>query len=95
MFFLELAQLEDLQTTRISRILTNDFPQYFAVVTRIRQEVHAVGPEGGMITSTVVPQVSAVFPEGALTKTIKVSLQVWSYQKRLLVKNCYEPFQFV
>jgi len=71
-----LAQLEDLQTTRISRILTNDFPQYFAVVTRIRQEVHAVGPEGGMITSTVVPQVSAVFPEGALTKTIKVSLQV-------------------
>ncbi len=53
----ELSQLEDLQTTRITRILTNDFPQYFAIVTRIRQEVHAVGPDGGMIVSTVVPQV--------------------------------------
>lgn len=72
----ELSQLEDLNTTRITRILTNDFPQYFAILTRIRQEVHAVGPEGGVIASTVVPQVQAIFPEGALTKTIKVSLQV-------------------
>lgn len=71
----ELQQLEDLNTTRITRILTNDFPQYFAIVTRVRQEVHAVGPDGGMIVSTVVPQVQAIFPEGSLTKTIKVSVQ--------------------
>jgi len=71
-----LSQLDDLNTTRITRILTSDFPQYFAIVTRIRQEVHAVGPEGGVITSTVVPQVQALFPEGALTKTIRVSVQV-------------------
>lgn len=56
----ELSQLEDLNTTRITRILTSDFPQYFAVVTRVRQEVHAVGPEGGMILSTVVPQVQVL-----------------------------------
>lgn len=31
--------MEDLNTNRITRILTTDFPQYFAIVTRIRQEV--------------------------------------------------------
>ncbi|KAK6752831.1 hypothetical protein RB195_003934 [Necator americanus] len=71
----ELAQLDDLHTPRITRILTNDFPMYFAVVTRVRQEVHCVGPEGGVIMSSVVPRVQAIFPDGSLTKTIKVSVQ--------------------
>ena len=71
----ELAALDDLQTPRITRILTNDFPMYFAVVTRVRQEVHCVGPEGGVIVSSVVPRVQAIFPDGSLTKTIKVSVQ--------------------
>ena len=48
-FFVELSQLEDLNTNRITRILTTDFPQYFAIVSRIRQEVHAIGPEGKSI----------------------------------------------
>lgn len=56
---------------RITRILTTDFPHYFAIVTRIRQEVHAIGPEGGIVNSTVVPQVQAIFPDGALTKKDK------------------------
>lgn len=73
---LELTAREDLSTDRITRILTTDFPQYFAIITRIRQEVHVIGPEGGMVSSTVVPQVQAIFPEGALTKKIKVGLQV-------------------
>lgn len=72
----ELTAIEDLSTNRITRILTTDFPQYFAIITRIRQEVHAIGPEGGMVSSTVIPQVQAIFPEGALTKKIKVGLQV-------------------
>lgn len=42
----EMNQLEDLNTNRITRILTTDFPQYFAIVSRIRQEVHAIGPDG-------------------------------------------------
>lgn len=45
-------------------------------MTRIRQETHAIGPQGGILSSTVVPQVQAIFPEGALTKIIKVGLQV-------------------
>lgn len=66
----------EFSSSRITRIVTTDFPNYFAIITRIRQEVHAVGPEGGIITSTVVPQVQAIFPEGSLTKKIKVGLQV-------------------
>lgn len=67
--------LEDLNTNRITRILTTDFPQYFAVITRIRQELHTIGPDGGLVNSSVVPQVQAMFPQGALTKKIKVGLQ--------------------
>merc|ERR1712226_506686 len=83
----EMSQLEDLNTNRITRILTTDFPQYFAIVSRIRQEVHAIGPEGGVVNSTVVPQVQAVFPQGALTKKIKVGLQVNMFRPRKNVPN--------
>ena len=72
----DLESAEELYHKRITRILTTDFPNYFAIVTRIRQESKNIGPEGDMISSTVVPQVQAVFPEGALTKKIKVGLQV-------------------
>ncbi|KAL1459914.1 hypothetical protein WDU94_011861 [Cyamophila willieti] len=68
--------------TRMTRILTMDFPHYFAVVSRVKQEVHAIGPEGGMVSSSVVPQVQAVFPQGALTKKIKVGLQVNLFKPR-------------
>ncbi|XP_034933844.1 uncharacterized protein [Chelonus insularis] len=82
----ELSQLEDLQTSRIVRILTVDFPHYFAVVSRIRQEVHAVGPEGGTVSSSAVPQVQAVFPPAALTKKIRVGLQAHPISAELVAK---------
>ncbi|XP_063987590.1 ankyrin-3-like isoform X16 [Diachasmimorpha longicaudata] len=82
----ELSQLEDLQTSRIVRILTVDFPHYFAVVSRIRQEVHAVGPEGGTVSSSAVPQVQAVFPPAALTKKIRVGLQAHPIPVELVAK---------
>lgn len=67
---------------RLTRIVTTEFPHYFAIVSRVKQEVHAIGPEGGMVSSTVVPQVQAVFPQGALTKRIKVGLQVNLFKPR-------------
>lgn len=76
----EMAGLDD--GSRTTRILTTEFPHYIAVVSRVRQEVHAIGPEGGMVSSTVVPQVQAVFPQGALTKKIKVGLQVNLFKPR-------------
>uniref|UniRef100_A0A1A7YNT6 Ankyrin 3b n=1 Tax=Iconisemion striatum TaxID=60296 RepID=A0A1A7YNT6_9TELE len=71
----ELDSPEELDKKRICRIITKDFPQYFAVVSRIRQETHQMGPEGGTLRSRSVPLVQASFPEGALTKKIKVGLQ--------------------
>ena len=42
---------------------------------------------GGVVNSTVVPQVQAVFPQGALTKKIKVGLQVNMFRPRKGVPN--------
>jgi len=75
-YLADLEHEEDLSGKRLTRILTDDFPRYFALVTKVREEKQMVGEEGGVISSTVVPQVQAVFPEGALTKKIKVGLQV-------------------
>ncbi|XP_070998282.1 ankyrin-3-like [Oncorhynchus clarkii lewisi] len=71
----ELDSPEELEKKRICRIVTRDFPQYFAVVSRIKQDSQLIGPEGAVLSSTLVPQVQAVFPEGALTKKIRVGLQ--------------------
>ncbi|XP_071319818.1 ankyrin-3 isoform X4 [Trachinotus anak] len=71
----ELDSPDELERKRICRIITKDFPQYFAVVSRIRQETNQMGPEGGTLFSRSVPLVQASFPEGALTKKIKVGLQ--------------------
>ncbi|KAM6441257.1 ankyrin-2 isoform 4-T4 [Liasis olivaceus] len=77
---------EELEKKRICRIITRDFPQYFAVVSRIKQDSNLIGPEGGVLSSTVVPQVQAVFPEGALTKRIRVGLQAQPMHNELIKK---------
>ncbi|XP_062850121.1 ankyrin-2b isoform X17 [Trichomycterus rosablanca] len=71
----DLDTPEELERKRICRIITRDFPQFFAVVSRIKQDSNLIGPEGGILSSTVVTQVQAVFPDGALTKRIRVGLQ--------------------
>ncbi|XP_063314397.1 ankyrin-2 isoform X40 [Pelobates fuscus] len=77
---------EELEKKRICRIITRDFPQYFAVVSRVKQDNNLIGPEGGILSSTVVPQVQAVFPEGALTKRIRVGLQAQPMHSELVKK---------
>ncbi|XP_073496368.1 ankyrin-2 isoform X19 [Phyllobates terribilis] len=77
---------EELERKRICRIITRDFPQYFAVVSRVKQDNNLIGPEGGILSSTVVPQVQAVFPEGALTKRIRVGLQAQPMHPELVKK---------
>lgn len=76
---------------RITRIITTDFPQYFAIITRIKQEVHVIGAEGGILTSSVANDVQAVFPPGALTKKIKVGLQVSSIVMHRISEHFHEP----
>ncbi|XP_030234203.1 ankyrin-3 isoform X3 [Gadus morhua] len=71
----ELDSPIELEKKRICRIVTMDFPQYFAVVSRIKQESNHMGPDGGTLLSSTVPMVQASFPQGALTKKIRVGLQ--------------------
>ncbi|TKS85770.1 Ankyrin-3 [Collichthys lucidus] len=71
----ELDSPAELEKKRICRIVTRDFPQYFAVVSRIKQESNHMGPDGGLLSSSTVPMVQASFPQGALTKKIRVGLQ--------------------
>ncbi|XP_036372455.1 ankyrin-2-like isoform X2 [Megalops cyprinoides] len=80
----ELDTAEELERKRICRIVTRDFPQYFAVVSRIKQDSSLIGPEGGVLSSSVVPQVQVVFPEGALTKRIRVGLQAQPIEVELV-----------
>ncbi|XP_043269059.1 ankyrin-2-like isoform X2 [Venturia canescens] len=84
-------QLSASHNGRITRILTTEFPQYFAIVTRIKQEVHVIGADGGILISSVANHVQAVFPPGALTKKIKVGLQAHVIPTELTAKllgNC-------
>ncbi|KOX74949.1 Ankyrin-2 [Melipona quadrifasciata] len=84
-------QMSAAYSGRITRIITTDFPQYFAIITRIKQEVHVIGAEGGILTSSVANDVQAVFPPGALTKKIKVGLQAHVIPAELTAKllgNC-------
>lgn len=76
LLFAELESQEELGKKRIGRIISTDFPLYFAVVSRVQQESDLIGPEGGSLTSKLVPMVQATFPETAVTKRVRLGLQV-------------------
>ena len=87
---LDGTPLEDLNTNRITRILTTDFPQYFAVITRIRQELHTIGPDGGLVNSSVVPQVNRA-THNTLNKThhsaTNISIDIYIYRLPLVMER--------
>ena len=68
---------------RVIRILTSVFPRYFAMITRVREEVKSVGPDGGKVVLPQDPRLRATFPKNALYKKIKVGLQVQSLKPEL------------
>lgn len=79
----ELESQEELGKKRIRRIISTDFPLYFAVVSRVQQESDLIGPEGGSLTSKLVPLVQATFPETAVTKRVRLGLQVrWDDEEK-------------
>ncbi|VUZ45124.1 unnamed protein product, partial [Hymenolepis diminuta] len=73
--FGQIEPLSSVRERRIQRILTADIPRFFALISRFRQEIALIGPDGGVLASTVAPKVQSVFPKGALQKRIKVGLQ--------------------
>uniref|UniRef100_A0A8C9VDZ7 Ankyrin 1 n=1 Tax=Scleropages formosus TaxID=113540 RepID=A0A8C9VDZ7_SCLFO len=82
----ELESQEELEKKRIRRIISTDFPLYFAVVSRVQQESDLIGPEGGQLTSRLVPLVQAIFPETAVTKRVRLGLQAQPIPDELVTK---------
>uniref|UniRef100_A0A0A9Y3T9 Ankyrin-2 n=2 Tax=Lygus hesperus TaxID=30085 RepID=A0A0A9Y3T9_LYGHE len=78
--------LDEAHANRVTRVVTTELPQYLAVVSRLRQEVHVIGPEGGCVSSSAVPQVQAIFPPNALTKKIRVGLQAQPISSELVTR---------
>jgi ankyrin len=86
-FFEELENADELLTRRITRIITNDFPRFFALITRIRQETHFIDEQGGLLTSSIIPTVQAHIPEKALQKRIRVALHVLPISSQLVQRT--------
>ncbi|KAJ8380247.1 hypothetical protein SKAU_G00010250 [Synaphobranchus kaupii] len=82
----DLECQEELGKKRIRRIISTDFPLYFAVVSRVQQESDLIGPEGGQLTSKLVPMVQATFPETAVTKRVRLGLQAQPIPDELVTK---------
>ncbi|XP_060927158.1 ankyrin-1-like [Limanda limanda] len=82
----QLESQEELGKKRIRRIISTDFPLYFAVVSRVQQESDLIGPEGGSLTSKLVPLVQATFPETAVTKRVRLGLQAQPVPDELVAK---------
>jgi len=71
-----LESAEELYRRRVTRILVEEFPMYFAVVTQIHRDSEVLGEVGGVINSVMEPRVEAVIPRGAFRKNVRLSLQV-------------------
>ncbi|XP_047674830.1 ankyrin-1a isoform X6 [Tachysurus fulvidraco] len=82
----DLESQEELGKKRIRRIISTDFPLYFAVVSRIQQESDLIGPEGGRLTSKILPLVQASFPETSVTKRVRLGLQAQPVPDELVAK---------
>ncbi|GCB76807.1 hypothetical protein scyTo_0017508, partial [Scyliorhinus torazame] len=81
-----LESSEELERKRICRVVSLDFPLYFAVVSRIKQDSAWIGPEGGVVNSVLVPKVQTTFPACAVVKRVRLGLQAQSIPDELVTK---------
>ena len=79
--------MEELNSRRITRIITDDFPRFFALITRLRQESYFIDEQGGLLTSTIIPNVQAHIPEKALQKRIRIAIHVLPIPSQLLQRS--------
>ncbi|CAF0819125.1 unnamed protein product [Rotaria sordida] len=83
----DLDNAEELLSRRITRIITNDFPRYFALITRVRQEAHFIDEQGGLLISSIMSTIQAHIPEKALQKRIRISLHVLPISSQLVQRS--------
>jgi len=83
----ELERIYDvleISSGRVIRILTSKFPKYFAIISRVREEVSSMSSGGGNIVLDIEPRLRVTFPKNAVYKKIKVGLQVQSVRHEIV-----------
>jgi len=65
------------EDNNIITITTTKIPQYFAIISRPRQQTLAIGPAGSLLHSEVNEEVQCLFPPDSITKDICVGLSVF------------------
>lgn len=73
---------------RYARIETQDFPEKFSIVSRLKKESFTVGPRGEVLKSSVLPQVQVKVPDGAVSSGTKITLQVSVRGLDLKIRGC-------
>jgi len=61
---------------RYARIETQDFPEKFSIISRLKKETFTVGHRGEVLKSSVLPRVQVKVPDGAVSSGTKITLQV-------------------
>ena len=69
---------------QVARIFTSNFPQYFAVITRCRQDVVTVGSEATVITSSTVDNAKIGIKAKSLLKEVNIGLGVQQIEDELV-----------
>lgn len=82
----ELSSAEELYQQRVARIITCDFPKYFALVSTPAHDRRVIGPNGGEMTSSIDPRVVVGIPNNAFSKKIHIKLQVQKPSENLKQK---------
>ncbi|XP_069774149.1 ankyrin-1-like isoform X1 [Narcine bancroftii] len=82
----DLDSPEELERKRICRIVSMDFPLYFAIVSHIRQDTEWIGSEGRVVSSSLVPKVQTTFPPSAVIKRVRLGLQAQPIPDELVTK---------
>ena len=79
-----------------TKIFTTHFPRYFLIASRLKQDNHWIGPEGGMAKSSVVPNFKASFLPGAVKERVWIGIQACSVNTNLASSHIFtmEPRGF-
>ena len=66
-----------------TKIFTTDFPRCFLIASRIKQDNFWIGPDGGIAKSSVEPGVKVVFLPNAVSRLVRVGIQVLNVNTNL------------
>lgn len=79
-----------LPSKRYARIETQDFPEKFCIMSRLKKESFVVGSRGEILKCSAHPEVQVKVPEGAVSNGTKITLQVSAKESLLFNITVHE-----